>query len=77
MCRACVRVLFVQEDLERKIDQYLAAGAIAIWVIYPQRRRVHVFAGTRTGLVLGEDDCLEFPRLLPGFSLPIRRLFER
>jgi Uma2 family endonuclease len=65
------------EDIARKIDQYLPAGAAAIGVIYPRLREVHVFLGTRAGLILGEDDSLELPELLPGFSLPVRSIFNQ
>ena len=30
------------EDLNRKIGQYLAAGASAVWVAYPKTSQIHV-----------------------------------
>src|SRR6266581_3715436 len=32
------------EGMTRKVSQYLAAGAVIVWVIYPESREVHVFA---------------------------------
>lgn len=64
------------EELARKVDQYLAAGAQAVWVVYPSLREVHVHRKGRAITVLGETDMLSGEDLLPGFSLPIRDLFE-
>jgi Uma2 family endonuclease len=64
------------EDLARKVDQYLAAGAQSVWVIYLNIREVYIYRQGAATNILTEDEVLEDEKLLPGFSLPIRHLFE-
>lgn len=62
------------QELAHKVDQYLAAGAKAVWVIYPKSREVQVFSVGSTG-VLRNDAVLDESGLLPGFSIPVSNLF--
>lgn len=62
------------QDLAEKVRQYLAAGAHAVWVVYPKTREVHVFRRSSAS-VLTQNDVLEAPELLPGFSVPVSELF--
>ena len=62
-------------ELDRKADQYLAAGTIAVILIYPETRHVHVFRASSDALRLGIGDALELPELLPGLRLPVDELF--
>jgi Uma2 family endonuclease len=64
------------EELARKVDQYLTAGAKAVWVIYPKVREVHSFQAGGASATFSGADILEDPKLLPGFSLPLRNLFD-
>jgi Uma2 family endonuclease len=64
------------EELARKVDQYLAAGAEGVWVLYPNVREVHVYQAGRRSATLGDADVLEHSKLFPGFSVPVRDLFE-
>ena len=35
-------------DMERKVSQYLSAGSMEVWLLYPDTRRLHVYLhGTR------------------------------
>ena len=60
----------------RKVNQYLAAGAQAVWVVYAELRQIHVFGPGAVSAILREQDLLEDQRLFPGFSLPVREIFE-
>ena len=60
----------------RKVRQYLGAGGNTVWVIYPETRQVHIFEAAGKDRILGADDSLEAPELLPGFSVLISELFE-
>ena len=62
--------------LVRKVNQYLAAGAQAVWVVYAELRQIHVFGPGAVSAILREQDVLEDQRLFPGFSLPVREIFE-
>ena len=62
--------------MRRKIRQCLAAGALYVWVVYPETREVEVWREpARAQVALQETDLLEAPDLLPGFALPIGGLF--
>ena len=63
-------------DVEQKLKLTLAAGALAVWLIYPESRRVHVFMPDGTGTVRGVTDMLSAPFLLEGWSIPVASLFE-
>jgi Uma2 family endonuclease len=62
-------------DLEEKIDQYLAAGGRAVWVVYPKLRRVHVHRADGTITALSGDQQLTAEDILPGLSIPVASLF--
>jgi Uma2 family endonuclease len=64
------------QELAHKVDQYLAAGVRVVWVVYPNTREVHVFREGGVASVLGADDILEAPDLLPRFAVPVGQLFE-
>jgi Uma2 family endonuclease len=54
------------EDLRQKVEQYLAAGAKAVWVFYPRTHEVQVFRADGTTFVRHEPEMLEEPDVLPG-----------
>jgi Uma2 family endonuclease len=64
------------ENLARKVDQYIKAGAQAVWVVYIRAREVHIFRASGVTVLRGADTVLEDPEILPGFSLPLAALFE-
>jgi Uma2 family endonuclease len=63
-------------DVVAKAELMLEHRAQAVWVIYPKRRKVEVKLADRTSRMLGIDDKLTLPDLLPGWELPIAKLFE-
>ena len=64
------------QELAHKVDQYLAAGVRVVWVVYPNTREAHVFREGGVAAVLGPDDKLEAPDLLPEFAVLVGELFE-
>lgn len=64
------------EELEEKIRQYFDAGAKLVWIVYPKTRSVHVYTAPRTPAILEENDMLEAPELFPGWSVPVKDLFQ-
>jgi Uma2 family endonuclease len=60
--------------IAHKVRQYLHAGAL-VWVLYPKDRTIHVFEPNKSARVLEEDDILECPNLLPGFSVRVSEFF--
>ena len=63
-------------DLNRKVELLLKAGSLAVWVLYPEQRGVRVFLPSGASFWKGIGDSLSMPELLPGWELPVARLFE-
>jgi Uma2 family endonuclease len=60
----------------RKVRIYLAAGASYVFYADPKKRNVTVYRPGQPPLVLSEHDVLDADDVLPGFRLPVARLFE-
>jgi Uma2 family endonuclease len=58
-----------------KVNEYLKAGVGIVCVVDDPTERALVFDDDGIH-PLTRDDALEFPKLLPGFSVPVWRLFE-
>jgi Uma2 family endonuclease len=58
-----------------KVQDWLAAGSAAVWVIDPKTRTVSAYRGRSSVAVLAGHDVLDGGDLLPGFSLPLAELF--
>ena len=63
-------------EIAGKVDEYLRAGVIAVWVIYPELKQVYVHESSSSVRVVGMDGHLEGGQFLPGLSIPIASLFE-
>jgi Uma2 family endonuclease len=63
-------------EVLQKIDEYFAAGVRLVWVVYCQPRQVYVYRSPVTIQVLTPQDTLEGDDVIPGFSLPVAKLFE-
>lgn len=60
-----------------KLADYFAAGTQLVWVVDLDRRTVAVHAAGAPVRWLGEGDTLDGGAVLPGFAVPIVRLFAR
>jgi Uma2 family endonuclease len=61
--------------IHRKLKQYFEAGVKEVWLVDPDSREVEIWTGTtlpNTALKIGETLT---SRLLPGFKLPLKKLF--
>jgi Uma2 family endonuclease len=63
-------------DLNRKVDALLAGGSLAVWVVYPEEKEVRVFVPGGTSFIRRIHETLTIPELLPGWELPVAKLFE-
>ncbi|MEO7086524.1 MAG: Uma2 family endonuclease [Gemmatimonadaceae bacterium] len=64
-------------ELEEKLSDYWAAGTRLAWVVDPAWRGVTVRSPSGAQRRLSESETLDGGDVLPGFSLPVSRLFER
>jgi len=59
-----------------KLADWLAAGSRLVWVVDPRRAEVHVYRRDGTLSVVGADGALDGEDVLPGFTCPVRQLFD-
>jgi Uma2 family endonuclease len=59
-----------------KALDWLAAGARAVVLVDPQRRTAALYRSRTDIRILGPDDALEIPDVVPGWSLRVGELFE-
>jgi Uma2 family endonuclease len=64
------------EEQQRKVLEYFEAGVRLVWVIYPELRLIHVHEAPDRIRVLTESATLDGGIALPGFQLPLDRLFD-
>jgi Uma2 family endonuclease len=63
-------------EVAQKVADYLAAGARAVWVADPGRRTLTVYRRDELPAVLGVGDTLTAEGIIPGFAVPVAKLFE-
>ncbi|MET0650579.1 MAG: Uma2 family endonuclease [Pyrinomonadaceae bacterium] len=63
------------EEVEEKIDDWLVAGARAVWVINSKRRGVTVYHSMSDVTRLSEEDELEGGDVVPGFRCRVSEIF--
>jgi Uma2 family endonuclease len=61
-------------EVQDKVDEYLDAGTQLVWVIYPDRRTVHVIRPDAPTKILRPGDVLTGEPVLPGFALAVDQL---
>ena len=64
-----------QDDIEEKLDAYLASGIPLVWLLNTRRRTVTVHRPDHRPRLFNEDDVLTAEPHLPGFAVPVTRLF--
>jgi Uma2 family endonuclease len=65
-----------KKEMQRKLRDYFKAGVKAVWIIYPKNRTAEVYASPKDKLI-EPTGALRGGDLLPGFELPLAKLFER
>jgi Uma2 family endonuclease len=64
------------EHLQTKIDTYRDAGVALVWVLDPHFRTVTVYRPTGEPVMLNASQELDGGTDLPGFRVPVARLFD-
>lgn len=65
-----------QKEVVQKKDDYLQAGVMVVWVVYPDSKTVVIFKRDHDPVPVGMDGILEDQGLLPGFRYSVRKLFQ-
>lgn len=65
----------ILKQLRQKADYYLAHRTRLVWIVLPQPRIIEIYTLDEEA-VPGFDDTLTGGDVLPGFTLPVRTIFE-
>ncbi len=66
-----------RREMENKRREYFQGGARLVWEIYPKTQAARVYTSPDSFQEIGPDGVLDGSDLLPGFALPLQRLFAR
>lgn len=64
-------------EIARKLIEYFEAGVKLVWVIDPRTRTAEVYLSATDPTALPESGTLDGGGVLPGFRLPLTKLFAR
>jgi Uma2 family endonuclease len=63
-------------EMERKLHEYFDAGVSLVWFVQPKTCTVDVYTTPTKVRRLRRDQTLEGGEVLPGFTLPLQKLFN-
>jgi hypothetical protein len=63
-----------QPEIAEKVNAYLAAGVVVVWVADPDARTVTAYRTGQQPLVFGATDTLTAAGVVPGFAVPVADL---
>ncbi len=66
-----------KKEMDRKLREYFKAGTRLVWYVDPNARSGRVYTSPRKSRLVTEDQTLNGGDVLPGFALPLRKLFAR
>jgi Uma2 family endonuclease len=66
-----------KKEMERKMRDYFEAGVKMVWYIYPKTQSAEVYTAPTKRKKVTAGQSLRGGDLLPGFELPLKKLFER
>ena len=64
-----------RREMERKLGDYFNAGVQQVWLVYPDSREIVVYTSPNESATRKGDDLLDGGALLPGFSVPVAKIF--
>jgi Uma2 family endonuclease len=64
-----------QRNLRIKLFHYLNAGTV-VWLVYPETQEIEVYVPGKRVEVLSLDNALNGGEVLPGFTLPLKDIFQ-
>lgn len=64
------------QDVYDKVHQYLDAGTLMVWVLWPRYQAVTLYRIDGSVQELSGADFLEGDDVLPGFRIPVSTLFD-
>ena len=65
------------EDIYQKVDEYLAVGVDAVWIVDPHFRTVTEFRAGEPATTFNDTATIKDRDYLPGFQAAIREVFDQ
>jgi len=62
------------EAMMEKVDEYIESGVPIVWLVFSTKREILICTASSTYHRV--RDVLTAPELLPGFELPVSKIFE-
>jgi Uma2 family endonuclease len=63
-------------EIVLKVAEYFRAGVLKVIVLDPGSRKAHIYSVDDEPTILGPEDELTIPDLLPGFRVAVHRFFD-
>ncbi len=63
------------DEVAAKVQDWLRAGCATVWVVQPEERTIAVHRADGQATLLTSADALTGDDVLPGFSMPVARVF--
>jgi Uma2 family endonuclease len=64
-------------EIAEKLEEYFRVGMRSVWVVYPPQCKVYAYTSPKEVRVLTTGDVLDGGDVLPGFRLPVEKIFEQ
>jgi Uma2 family endonuclease len=65
-----------RQEMKRTLKEYFKAGTQLVWIVDPPTKTVAVYNSPTTRRVVKLKDSLDGGDVLPGFKLPLSRIFR-
>lgn len=66
-----------RKEIALKLHDYFQAGVLLVWIVHPRKRSVIVHTSETEAVTLDKAAVLDGGDVLPGFQLPLARLFAK
>ena len=64
-----------KRELRMKAERYLQFGTKMVWLVFPDEQEVEVYVPDKDVMTVRIDGVLNGGDVLPGFQLPVRKIF--
>ena len=63
-------------EIQKKVEEYLAAGVPLVWVVDPANQKVTVYRSLHDIKILSSEQELDGGEIIPGFCTNVTQIFE-
>jgi Uma2 family endonuclease len=66
-----------KQEMARKLEDYFSAGVRLVWHLDPKTATGQCYTSATSSAIVKANESLDGGAVLPGFALPLDRLFEQ